>query len=297
MSNSKVITSKFDFLKAETVEAALDHLQKDNVKILAGGTDLINLIKANRIVPDGILYIGNIPELKIFSTENGVTIGAATAMEKVENNPVIAEKYPGLKEAVNSVGGWQIRNTATIIGNICNASPGADTVPALVVHGAEVVIAGKKNEGSVSERSVLLEDFLTGPGKTSLGKGEIVTAVKVPAVPDNSSSAFMRIARVTLDIAKINCAVWIRMEKNICKDVRIAIGSVAPTVVRAHEAEKVLAGQEMTQEVIEEAAAASVKDISPITDIRSTDKYRKRVVSVLVRDTLLSALERAKGDK
>ena len=297
MSNSKVITSKFDFLKAETVEAVLDHLQKDNIKILAGGTDLINLIKADRIVPDGVLYIGNIPELKILSVNDGLTIGAATVMGDVEKNPVIAKKYPGLKEAVNSVGGWQIRNTATIIGNICNASPGADTVPALVVHGAEVLIAGRKNGSGVSERRVLLEDFLTGPGQTSLGKGEIVTAVKMPAVPVNSSSAFMRIARVTLDIAKINCAAWVRVENNICKDVRIAIGSVAPTVVRALSAEKLLTGQEMTQEVIEEAAAVSVKDISPITDIRSTDKYRKQVVSVLVRDVLLSAASRAKGDR
>ncbi len=297
MSNSKVITSKFEFLETETIETALYHLQKDNVKILAGGTDLINQIKADRITPDAVIYIGNISRLKILSTENGLTIGAATVMEEVEKNPVIKEDYPGLIEAVNSVGGWQIRNTATIIGNICNASPGADTVPALVVHGAEVIIAGKKNGGGVSERTVLLEDFLTGPGKTSLEKGEIVTAVKMPAVPDNSSSAFMRIARVTLDIAKINCAAWVRVENNICKEVKIAIGSVAPTVVRARSTENLLTGQEMTQEVIEKAAAASVKDISPITDIRSTDKYRKQVVTVLVRDTLLSAVGRAKGDK
>jgi len=297
MSSSKIITSKFDFLRAETIETALDHLQKDNIKILAGGTDLINLIKADRVSPEGVLYIGNIPELKILSVEDGLTIGAAAVMGDVEKKSVIGKKYPALKEAVNSVGGWQIRNTATITGNICNASPGADTVPALVVHGAEVVIAGKGNSGRVSERTVLLEKFLTGPGKTALEKNEIVTAVKVPAVPDNSSSAFIRLARVTLDIAKINCAAWVLVENNICKEVRIAIGSVAPTVVRASNVERLLTGKDLTQETIAEAAAESVKDISPITDIRSTDKYRKQVVSVLVRDVLMKAVDRAKGDK
>lgn len=144
MSNSKIITSKFDFLRADTVEAALDYLQKDNVKILAGGTDLINQIKADKVSPAAVLFIGNITDLKVLSVRNGLTIGAAAAMESVERSTDVRKNYPGLAEAINSIGGWQIRNSATIAGNICNASPGADTVPALVVHGAEVVIAGKR---------------------------------------------------------------------------------------------------------------------------------------------------------
>lgn len=296
MSSSKVITSKFDFFKADTIESALDYLLKDNIKILAGGTDLINLIKADRITPDGVLFIGNIPGLKILSTQNGLTIGAATVMEEVEKNSVVSKKYPGLAEAINSVGGWQIRNSATVIGNICNASPGADTVPVLVVHGAKVVIARKEND-ITSERTVLLEDFLTGPGQIALEKGELVTAVKLPEVPDNSSSAFMRIARVTLDIAKVNCAAWILMENNICTDVKIAVGSVASTVVRSFSVENALRGQKLTLETICNAAAEVVKDISPITDIRSTGKYRKKVAPVLVRDVLIKAVERAGGDK
>jgi len=296
MSSSKVITSKFDFLKADTIESALDHLQKDNIKILAGGTDLINLIKADRVVPDGVLYIGNISELKMLSVEDGLTIGAGTVMGDVEKNSVIGKKYPALKEAVNSVGGWQIRNAATITGNICNASPGADTVPSLVVHGAELVITGKDN-GVLSERTMLLEDFLIGPGKIAIEKGEIVTAVKVPPVPDNSSSAFIRLARVTLDIAKINCAAWLQVENNICLDIKIAIGSVAPTVVRALSVEKSLKGKEVTAESIKKAASEAVKDISPISDIRATGDYRNKVAAVLVRDVLMNAVERIRGEK
>lgn len=296
MSNSKIITSKFDFLRADTVEAALDYLQKDNVKILAGGTDLINQIKADKVSPAAVLFIGNITDLKVLSVRNGLTIGAAAAMESVERSTDVRKNYPGLAEAINSIGGWQIRNSATIAGNICNASPGADTVPALVVHGAEVVIAGKK-DGVVIERTVLLEDFLTGPGQTVLEKGEFVTTVKVPAVSSNSSSAFMRIARVTLDIAKINCAAWIQIENRVCTDVRVAVGSAAPTVVRAFSVEKILKGQEPTAELIGRAAFEVADDIFPITDIRSSDKYRKKVASVLVRDVLQKAAERAEGGK
>jgi len=296
MSSSKVITSKFDFIKADSIESALEHLQRDNVKVLAGGTDLINQIKTDKVTPDAVLFIGNTPGLKTLSTQKGLTIGAAAVMEEVEKNPLVLKNYPGLVEAINSVGGWQIRNSATIIGNICNASPGADTVPVLVVHGAEVVIAFMEN-GVLSERTVLLEDFLTGPGKIALKKDELVTAVTMAPVPENSSSAFMRIARVTLDIAKINCSAWIQVENNICVDVKIAIGSVAPTVVRALSVEKILKGQELTPENISNAAAEVVNDISPISDIRSTGKYRKKVAAVLVRDVLISAVERAKGDK
>jgi CO/xanthine dehydrogenase FAD-binding subunit len=297
MSSSKVITSKFDFKKAETIEEVLLQLQKDNVKILAGGTDLINHLKADKITPDAIVYIGNIPELTVLSSENGLTVGAAVVMETVEKHAAVKKQYPALAEAVNSVGGWQIRNAATIAGNICNASPGADTVPALVVHQAEVVIAGKGADGSVTERSMLLEKFLVGPGRTALEKGEFVTAVRMPEPPVGSSSAFMRIARVTLDIAKLNCAAWIHIADGICRDAKIAVGSAAATVVRASTVEKLLIGREVTAELIKDAAVNAVKDISPITDIRSTREYRNKVVQVLVRDTLMKAIERAKGDK
>ena len=296
MSSSKVITGKFDFYNADSIETALDKLQDDGVRILSGGTDLINQIKTDKVSPKGIIYINNIPELKILSTRDGLTIGAATVMEEVEKNPEVIRNYPGLVEAVNSVGGWQIRNTATIIGNICNASPGADTVPVLVVHGAEVIIARKDN-GVVVERTLLLEDFLTGPGKTALEKGELVTAVKMPALPENSSSAFMRIARVTLDIAKINCAAWIKLEGDVCVDIKIAIGSVAPTVVRAPSVEKALKGKTITTALLKKVSAEVVNDIFPISDIRSTGEYRKKVAVVLVRDVLVNAVARARGDK
>jgi CO/xanthine dehydrogenase FAD-binding subunit len=182
---------------------------------------------------------------------------------------------------------------ATLAGNLCNASPGADTPPILLVLGAEVEIAGPGTPGT--SRRIPLEGFFTGPKHTILAQGEMMLAVHLPKPARASGAAFRRIARVSLDIAKINCAAWLQRDGQKIVAARVALGSVAPTPVRAPGVEAALRGEKWSAELLRAAAAGVSDDIAPITDIRSTEEYRRRVAAVLVREALEQAWERAGG--
>ncbi len=291
MSNSQIITHSFEFVEPATLEEALEALKADGSRLLAGGTDLLNRMKDGRETPTRVIYIGRLPELTGMSDGDPFVLGAAVPMSVVERHPVIRESFPALAEAVNSVGGLQIRNTATIAGNLGNASPGADTTPVLVAYGAELVLTS-----SGGERIVPVEEFFTGPGKTVLKPGELIKQVRIPKPGISSGAAFMKITRVTLDIAKINCAVYLEREGRLCKTLRIAVGSAAPRIVRAHKAEKALTGAGVTEHSLKKAWALIGDDIRPIDDIRSTGEYRREVASVLAGDVFNEAWKRSGGE-
>jgi carbon-monoxide dehydrogenase medium subunit len=186
---------------------------------------------------------------------------------------------------------------ATLGGNLCNASPSADTATPLLVFGAETDIASLKDGGVLHRERLALERFFTGPGLTALESGQLLAAVVLPPLPTgNTGSAFIKIGRVKLDMAKISCAAYVERKNSTLETVRVAIGGAAPTPVRVRSVEGALTGHPFSLEGVEGAARKAAEDISPISDVRSTEVYRRRVASVVVRDTLLRAWERAGGE-
>ncbi|RKX75779.1 MAG: xanthine dehydrogenase family protein subunit M [Spirochaetes bacterium] len=297
MSSSRIITQDFDYIKAVSLGEALESLAKDGARVFAGGTDLLNKIKTARDNPKLLVDITGIEELKGFSFSEGcLLIGAAVRLSFLEDEKVITERYPALHEAIKSLGSVQIRNMATLAGNLCNASPIADTAPPLMVYDAEVEISRLHNT-RIEKRIISLKDFFTGPGQTVLQKGEMVTGVRVPEPMASSGAAFGKIARVTMDLAKVNCAVWLKREEAVVAEARIAVGGAAPVPVRVEKVEKALAGMRPSSKRISQAAALVGENLSPISDVRSTAKYRTDTASVLIRDTFFPAWKRSGGEE
>jgi len=310
MSNSRVLSYDFEYSQPATLENALDLIKKKGSRIIAGGSDLLVQMKTGGVEPQALVNILGLRELDFISLDgkgndkesgNGLEIGAAAQLYKIEENDQIQRNYTALFEAVKCIGSTQIRNMATMVGNICNASPGADTLPPLIVFGAEVVIRSLSGQGGIAERRVAAADFCTGPGTTVLTEGEMVTAIVIPpvtpgaAVSEGSGSAFKKLSRVTLDLAKISCALCLERQGELCTSVRIAIGAAAPTVIRARLVEEALTGKKITKKMLSESAGLVTGNISPITDIRSTSQYRNQVAPVLVADTFEQAWQRSGG--
>ncbi len=298
MSNSRVISCDFDYYSPATLDEALSAL-KTGAQVLAGGTDLLNDIKTAGLEPRALVYVLGIEELEFIRfngrSDGGLHIGAAARLADIESHPQVVERYQALQEAVNVIGGRQIRNMATLAGNLCNGSPGADTPPPLIVLGARVEIAWKNGSGEIQRQTVSLEQFFTGPKKTVLEPGQLLTSVFIPDPPKSSGQAFRRLARVRLDVAKINCAVFLKRQGEKIVEARVAMGSVAATPVRAPSVEQALAGRKAGKVLFEKASAKVLEDILPITDIRSTEAYRRQVAPVLVREALEEAWSRAGG--
>ncbi len=292
--NTHIIPVKFEYYEPKTIEEAVELLAKykGEAKILAGGTDLLVAMKQRVVEPKVIVNIKRIKELRFIEDRGDhLAIGATTTLREIEKNPIVKEKFPALLEAVKAMAGTQIRNMATIGGNLCNASPAADTAPPLIVYEAKVKIVGPRGE-----RIVPVEKFFKWVKQTVMEPDELLTEIMIPYHPPNTGSAFIKIARVAMDLAKVNVAVALRVDdNNIIEWVRVALGSVAPTPVRAPSVEKALEGKEFKLETVEEASKLVVNDISPITDIRSTAEYRREVSKVIVRDALIRAYNRIKG--
>ncbi len=284
------ILPEFKYLAPRTVEEAIELLSKygEEAKVLAGGTDLLVRMKQGVLRPKYLISINRIKELSYIEDRGDhVAIGAATKLRALERSDLIKELFPALHEAVESMAGVQIRNMGTIGGNLCNASPAADTAPPLLVFEAEVVIAGPNGR-----RVVPITQFFTGPGKTVMARNELLIEVRVPKPVKPTGSAFIKIARVAMDLAKVNIAVALRMNGNVVEDVKVALGSVAPTPMRAYRTEEFLKGKELTEDVMWEAAKIVRTEVKPITDIRSTAEYRREVSGVILVDALKKAIDR-----
>ena len=288
--NTHILAQEFEYLEPKTIEEAILQLTTygDKAKVIAGGTDLIVRMKMDMVHPEYLINISRIPALRYLIHDKGLRIGALTPFQELEKSNLIKERYTALFEAARSVSRTQIKNMGTVGGNLCNASPAADSAPPLLVLEGKVKLVG-----GGAERVVPLEDFYVGPGKTVLSPEELLVEVQLPESKDGTGSAFLKIVRVAADPAKLNVAVAIEREKDVCRDCRIALGSVAPKPFRTTEAEGMLKGKRITGDLIEKTSQRASEEIQPITDIRSTVEYRREVAKVIVRDAIKLAWERA----
>ncbi len=276
----------------KTTEEAVSLLAEGNkeAKILAGGTDLLVQMRNRQLVPKCIVNISSLSELSGISlNEHSVRLGALATLRDVEVSPIVKKEFPLLHEAVSQMATVQVRNMGTVVGNLCHGSPGADTPPPLLTLEADVKVVGPDGVKTIS-----LDKFFTGPRDTVLNPNELVTEVRIPKLQPNSGTAFLRLTRVAADLAKVNVAVVLRVKNGICEDVKIALGAVAPTPIRARKAEEVLRGNMLNEKLIEKTAQTAAEDTSPITDIRSTKEYRKEVSKVLVRRAINICIKRIK---
>ncbi len=288
----------FEYFAPQSFNDAASLLRRygNKAKLLAGGTDLC-LRMERRLVEPGILVdLKKIRTLRGIKTNSkGLTIGAVTLMDEIASSSLVKRRYAIVAEAASVVGSIQTRNRATLGGNLCNASPAADTAPALMALSARARIASSRRQ-----REVALEEFFIGPGKTCLGSNELLKEILIPAPPGKSGSSFQRCTRTAMDIALVNCAVFLSLaaKSEVIGDVRIALGAVAPTPVRAHPAEKFLMGKRADDRgALEEAAKMAAASVSPIDDVRSTASYRREMVRVLTRRALEEALAQAMGKR
>ncbi len=276
---------EFEYAVPKTVDEAVSLASehgKDG-KLLAGGTDLVVLMSRRKLTPRYIINISKIRGLDFVAYDKnaGLRLGAMCSLRSIETSDDIKENYPVLVEAVKVMASVQIRNMASIAGNLCNASPAADTVPPLLVLDARVKLVGKGGE-----RSVPLDAFFVGPGKTVMQAGELMTEIVVPALSRGTATAFAKIGRTPTDISKVSAAVLLTVNGKSCQEVRIALGSVGPTPMRARNAEEILRGKLITDELIEKAAKEASEEAKPITDVRSTATWRSQVTGHLVKSLL-----------
>ncbi len=279
----------FNYYRVETLDEALELIDKlDDFKVIAGGTDLVMDLRIGRYKPRNIVDISNIRELDYIVDEGDkIRIGALTRLQEILESPIVKTKAPVLAEAIYQMASWQIRNIATIGGNLCNASPAADTAPPLMVLEAQLKLASK-----TGTRTVPITEFFLGPRKTVLKKNELLTEIIIPYEKDVGTSMIKLGRRNSFTLSVVAVAALVKVEDNKFKDVRVALNSVAPTPVRAKSVEKSLIGKEVTLENIEEAAKLVVNDISPISDVRASAEYRKEMSIILTRDSLIKSLER-----
>ncbi|MFQ5852261.1 MAG: FAD binding domain-containing protein [Candidatus Binatia bacterium] len=286
----------FDYFAPQKLAAAVSLLRKHGKKAtpLAGGTDLLILFDRRVIAPSVVVDLKRIRELRaIKSAHNGLRIGALTLMDEVASSRLVQGRYGIVAKAASVVGSLQTRNRATLGGNLCNASPAADTAPPLIALSARARIAS-----SGGQRTVPLEGFFLGPGKTCLKPNELLREIFIPAPARRSGGSFQRCTRTAMDIAVVNCAVFLSLDakREAVKDIRIALGAVAPTPLRAKPAEDFLRGKTPDKNTIEETADRSAASARPIDDVRSSASYRREMVRVLTRRAIEEALIKAKGE-
>lgn len=262
-------------------------------KVLSGGTDLLVQLRAGRLKPDLIVDTKKIPGIIGIRQENGgYVIGAATPGAVVEADAGLTATWPGLVEALDLIGSTQVQGRCSLAGNLCNASPAADSVPALYAAGAIAVVVGSKGK-----REVPVEQIPTGPGRTSLAKDEFILEFKLPPRPARSGDAYLRfIPRTEMDIAVVGCGISVTLdEKGVCTAARVALGAVAPTVLLVKEAADVLIGHTLDADTLAKLDAAAQAAAKPITDKRGTVEYRKKIAGVLARRVAAIAFDRAQG--
>jgi carbon-monoxide dehydrogenase medium subunit len=285
-----------DYAAPQTIAQAVRLLAEygDRARVLAGGTDLIVQLREHRRDLDLVVDGKHIPELNYlaFDVRHGLRIGAAVPCYRIYEHAEIARLYPGLIDAVALIGGIQIQSRASVGGNLCNASPAADTVPALIAYAATCVIAGP--EGT---RELPVEQFCTGPGRTALGRGELLVGLRLPPPQRHSGANYQRfIPRNEMDIAVVGVGSSVTLDetKTRCVAARVALGAVAPTPLFVPEVGAALVDGPLSESLIDKAASLARAVARPISDMRGDADYRRHLVGVLVKRTLQAAIARAR---
>ena len=284
----------FGYIAAKTVLEAVALLDEkgQTARILSGGTDLIVQVREARRDVDWMIDIKSIPEVNVldYNADTGLTLGAAVPCYQIYAVDEICDAYPGLIDATKIIGGTAIQGRAGVGGNLCNASPAADGIPPLIVLNATCVIAGPNGE-----RELPVAQLCTAPGQTALEKGEMLVSLKIPTPESNSSSYYLRfIPRNEMDIAVVGVGASVTLDdaKQKIVSARIALAAVAPTPLFAEEASRLLAGREVSDTAIDEAAQAAQAIARPISDMRGTAEQRTHLVGVLTRRALNGAIQR-----
>ena len=287
----------FEYTSPKTVSAAADLLAEkgDLARVLAGGTDLIVQVREGKRHVERIVDIKDIPETNVLSydPQAGLHLGSAVPCYKIYGDKAISAAYPALADSAHIIGGTAIQGRAAVGGNLCNASPAADTIPALIVLGATCIIAGTNGT-----REVPVKQFCTAPGRTVLQNGEFLESLKIPAPESKSSSFYLRfIPRNEMDIAVVGAGVSVVLDdaKESFVSARIALAAVAPTPLFAEEASALLSGRSVSDEsAIEEAAEAAKAIARPISDMRGSAEQRVHLVGVFTKRALNGAIQRVK---
>ena len=283
----------FDYCEPTTLEAAVDLLRHctGQACLFAGGTDLLVQMKEHIRQPERVINIKKIPGMDDFRYDErrGLTLGALVTTRAVETSPLTLRHYASLARAATDFASIQVRNRATVVGNVCRASPSADTLPPLIADGARLLIYGADGQ-----RELPLENFITGPGKTTLKPDEIVTHIVVPPPPPNTGKVYIKHGRrAQMELATVGAAVTLTVDDDVCKDISIVLAAVASMPLRAKAAEALLRGKPLNALTIAEAGEAASREARPIGDVRGSADYRRQMVAVLVRRAIEQAWQEA----
>ena len=278
----EVILKEFEYLKPDSIKETILVLSQygEKAQILNGGTDLIVEMRDKIIQPEYLIDIKAIPQFNkiTYDEHEGLEIGATVTLNEISDSILVQTHYPILVKACKTVGSYQVRNRATLVGNICNASPAADTAPPLLVLKAKVNIIGP-----TGKKIVPINQFFTGVKKNILKKGEIVTSITIPPIKGKWVGVYLKQGRKKeVDLATVGVAVV-----GIRDEVRIALGAVAPVPVRAFKTEELLKGKTIDASLLEKAGKSALTEVSPISDVRSSQEYREEIIKVLVKRAIL----------
>ena len=283
---------KFDYHQPTTLKEAFSQMEKlkGRAKYIAGGTDILVRIKQRAVEPDALISLRGIEALKNMGHNGGLSVGSMIPFRDLETDAVIAREYPALAKAVSHLANPQVRNVATMGGNLCNAAPSADCAPPLIVMEATL-----KLQGPSGEREVPIDKFFTGPGENCLKAEEVLTQIHIPEMANRTGMAFLKVGRVAQDIAVVNAAALLVMDKKKCRECRLAVGAVAPVPLRLKKVEKLITGEEIGPELLDRISELVEQEVTPINDVRSTEEYRRIMSGVLIKRAILQASRHAEG--
>ena len=293
--NTRLLDRQFDYCKPASLDEALALLsEKENVKVIAGGTDLVVKLKTGApIEMDIMMDINGIKELGEggLDREGNLIIGATEKISALEKDDVIKQTYPALAEAMHAMASPSVRNMATMGGNFMNASPVADTAGPTMCYGGQVCL-----KSAAGERMIPATEFFLKPGVTAAEQNELLTGFCLPAPAENTGAAFIKMGRVKSDIAKVSLTAVIVRDGDTVKSCRIAMGSVAPKPLFLEEVGKAMEGRKMTEELVADTAKAVYDFVKPIGDHGTTAEYRKDMAKLIARDCLKEAWKRSGGE-
>ena len=273
---------------------AISNSSSGLVKYLAGGTDVLVQLKIGTKSPDHLIDIKNIPGVREISLrdDGGYTIGAAVSGAQLTEHKELSKKWPGLVEGMELVGSAQIQSRATLVGNLCNGSPAADSVPGMIAAGASVSIMN-----SLGTKDVLVEDIPSGPGSTSLENGDLITAINLPKRNDYEGDAYIRfIPRTEMDIAVVGCAVNLSLKNGMITKAKVVLGAVGPKVILAESAADCLVGAKLDGSILSEFSTKCSQIAKPISDKRASEEFRKDIIGVIAQRAAKKAYDRALGN-
>lgn len=286
---------RFELVQPRSLSEALEAKREygEKAKVLAGGTDLMVLLKERKLKTEAVISLRGLRELNFIGEKtDGVTLGALVTHTDVATSTVVRGRFPDLAEACSQIGAAQIQNLGTVGGNLCNASPAADTAPPLFLLDAVLTLASTQGE-----RRVPIQEFFIGPRQTVLKADEILKEIFIPKISGRRGATYLKLGRrqaMEIAIVGLGMAIHLNGSDQVVSECRIAMGSVAPTVLRARNAEAILREKEITSELIDEMAAVAADAARPISDVRASAEYRTDMIRVLCRQATQAALARAR---